>query len=284
VTRVVRLLVIGVVAVASGQFISASAAESGLTGTITPNCILPGGAVTVTLSGAMPGAVVSIQASYGGPEANEAGQSVVGTANGSGVFSATFTIAASISPGIGTVIVLDFDTSAVSAGVGNFTIGTTANGCPSPGTARMELNQNTPVVHYSVQKTCDAGLSGDAVFEPSVVIVEVTTVTFPRMTLHCNAAPVAFPAVPVGASIKFHETTAPAGAVPAPDVWAGIPPDTLVVIHNAKAAATATATPRPAVHRLPATGSAPFEPAGGLAAGIILLGAGILLFRRRRRA
>jgi LPXTG-motif cell wall-anchored protein len=312
------LLALGVIAVGIAQVNPTTAVAAGFAGTITPGCVLPGGNVTVRLSGAPAGAVISFQTSYGGPQANQASASVVGTANASGVFAATFIVGKATSPGMGMVSVYEFDLAGTWSGVGNYTIGNVAGGCPTPGVATFGMSEITPTDKYSVQLTCDAGLSGDGVFDPTVFVIEVTDFHFPPMTLRCNAAPVRFPAVPSQAGVKFHQRTTPAGAVPSADVWAGRPPNTLVVIHNARAAGTVipaaplnpmptaaatptptptpfpsptpSATPRPTVIPAPnATGSLvhtgrqTLGAVGLLAGGLAFIGVGALVYRRRRR-
>ena len=120
----------------------------------------------------------------------------------------------------------------------------------------------------------------------------------------CNAGPVPFPAVPAQASVKFHERTAPAGAVPSADVSGGRPPDMLIVIHNARAAGTVvpaaprapaptpTPTPIPTPTPTPAptsasglvkTGAVHIGPIGFVVPGLALISMGALLYWRRRR-
>ena len=104
------------------------------------------------------------------------------------------------------------------------------------------MSEVTPTDKHSVQLTCDAGVSGVGVVEPSVVVVEMGIFYFPPMTLRCNAAPVRLPAVPSQASVKFHQKYVPAGGIPSADVWAGRG-NSLVVIHNARAAAAVAPAP-----------------------------------------
>jgi hypothetical protein len=189
-------------------------------------------------------------------------------------------VPASTPAGPWTVSVFEFNTIGDGSGVGQFSVGTAPGGCPSPGVTRFETHEILQVVKYSIQKTCDAGLTGDAVFEPTVTIDPSTTIEFPAMKLQCNAAPAHFEAVPFGASIKLHEASPPAGTVAAADLTVGPGSNTSIVIHNAKASAGLSAPP---ARSLAATGGSPLWPAALLIVGMVLVAAGALSVRRQSR-
>jgi hypothetical protein len=233
--RIAKLLIFGVVVAVMAKVTAAPAVGAGLAGTVTPACVVPGGAFTVRLTGAPAGASISFQASFGGPNANQAGGSKEGAPDTNGVFAATFAVPNSTSAGIGMVSVNEFDIAGVWSGVGNYTIGSVAGGCPNPGVATFSMGEDTPSDKHWVQLTCDAGVSGDGVFDTTVTVVQLGIFHFPPMTLRCNAAPVRVRAVMSQASVTYHQKSAPAGAIPSADVWAGRG-NSLAVIHNARAA------------------------------------------------
>jgi hypothetical protein len=98
---------------------------------------------------------------------------------------------------------------------------------------------------YPVKKTCDPGVTGNAIFAMSATVGEAGRFVFPPVTLACNGGAVILPALPnFATTVTLHETTPATGATAAADTVFNLPPASApVTIHNAKAAVATTATP-----------------------------------------
>jgi len=269
-----------------------------LSGEISLACVTVGETekITVTTAG---DALVHIEVTIGASTVNG------GTANGTGLTDANHTfkdqwqVAAVTAITTATVRVWVLTSTGVATG--NQSINTTFDIHPvsAPcGTAfaRTFTGNYIDTGQYggTVKKTCDAGVSGTAVFAPTIHIVsystqDSTTFALPAslsLSLECNGAAKQLPVLPTTSTITLHESTLPAGAAAAADTTITIGNAAVTAtINNAKAAVVTTPTPTPTAIVLPATGqpaSTPGIPWPALALfGLIAItGAGLVLRRR----
>jgi hypothetical protein len=253
ITRVLPAAMATVALVGSG--IQASAAGAGFTATVTPNCVVAGQHLTVTGPHLFAGTVVSIRASYTDSATGGGTQYLAGYPNAQGVFTATIPIPSTASAGNGSLTILlaspimqtspgSFEVEA-ELGTGTFQIQNGTGACPSPGQATIFGSHFSSATAAAVKKTCDAGVSGNAVFAMSATIGEAGRFVFPPVTLACNGPEANLPALPTFAStVTLHEATPATGAIAAADTVFTLPPSSdPVTIHNAKATAAVTPTP-----------------------------------------
>ena len=235
-----------------GSAIQASALGAGFSATISPDCVAAGQAVTITVPNLQPGSVISVQLRFGTTTLR-----ATGTPNAQGVVTLTLTIPSTAVAGTATISILEASLDEAELGTGSIRIQSGADACPSPGLTSIEGTHLSVVASYGVKKTCDAGVSGNAVFSMSASLGEIGSFAFPSVTLACNGATVLLPGLPIGSStVTLHETIPATGAVAAADTTFRLPPASIpVTINNARAASAATPAPTPVTPvRLPATG------------------------------
>src|SRR5207237_9116258 len=94
-----------------------------------------------------------------------------------------------------------------------------ASPCPNPNTSSISGSFiEATQVGGEVKKTCDAGVTGDAVFTATIHVNAgdfSTTVSLPEgleLTLACNGDSETLPKLPVGSTLKPHDTPPPAAA------------------------------------------------------------------------
>jgi len=240
-------------------------------------------------------AVVHIEVTIGTSTANG------GTQNGTGVTDANHTFIDQWNLGTvsanttATVRVWALEAGGVAAGNGTFQIHPQATACQTPFASRFNGDViDTGQFGGSVKKTCDAGVSGTAVFAATIHIKAystqlATTFALPAslsLSLQCNGDSKQLPTLPTTSSIVLHESTLPTGAAAAADTTITIGNAAVTAtINNAKAAVVTTPTPTPTAIVLPATGqpaSTPGVPWPALALfGLFAIaGAGLVLRRR----
>jgi MYXO-CTERM domain-containing protein len=240
-------------------------------------------------------ALIHIEVTIDGSTANG------GTQNGTGLTDANhnvkdqWTVAPVSATTTASVRVWALLANGVATGHGSFDIHPATAPCPTAFANTFNgIAIETAQVGGNVKKTCDAGVSGTAVFQPTfqVNVIEAselsTTITAPAgltLPLDCNGTSKALPVLPVSSTITLHESTLPAGAAAASDTTITIDVEAVTTtIHNARAAAVATPTPTPVVV-LPATGQPASTPgipwpAFALLGLIAVAGAGLILRRR----
>ena len=254
---IVRLLAtVGVGVLLFGSS-TASARGAAFEGTITPGCVVPGQSLTIALHGTGADDLVYAQITYEDNAPGGGKQTIFARADSQGTFTTRFTIPATAMVGAGSVLVMAFDPAEMTVSYpADFTIGTAA-GCSTPGVNEIIGSQASPFANFQVKKTCDPGVSGNAVFSLSVAVLRVT-LEFPPLTLSCNGAEKDLPVLPLGSTVTLHESVLPTGAAAAADTKVMYPPlqvERPITIHNARAAAVVSPTPRPtSVVRLPPTG------------------------------
>lgn len=243
-------------------------------------CASGGQSQTVAVS-TSPGALVHIEVAAGGSTANRA----TGLADASGNFSDQWSLGTVSAVTSATVRVWVLTDSGVAAGTGSFAIHPANAPCPSPTFALFNgFTIDTQQVGATVKKTCDAGVSGNAVFAQTLHVNVAyesslsTTITLPaNLTLVCNGPSKSLPVLPVTSVITLHESSLPVGAAAAADTNITVTSTpAAATIHNAKAAAVVV---------LPPTG----QPASGpmllwlpiaLLGLVALTGAGLVLRHR----
>ncbi len=265
---------------------------AGPSATIALACAAPGADQTITVY-APAGDLVHVEVTM-----NNSIVSATSLVSNSGVVTKTVSVPSVVTAATSTVRVWILSIDGVSEGSATFSSPTNGTVCATPSptspTFAIGLIQRLQV-GGQVEKTCDAGLTGNAAFTATIQVnvvdsdIPSTTITLPAdltLTLTCNGESESLPKLPTTSVITFHESTAPAGAAVAADtkITIGNAPVT-TTIHNAKAVVVTTPTPTPAPIVLPATGhpaSTPGIPWTGLALlGLIAVtGAGLVLRRR----
>lgn len=265
-----------------------------LTVTVQTTCATAGTAQTITVhTGAA--ALVHVEVSVTANTASGATQNVTGLADASGNFKDQWTLGAASAVTTATIRVWVLADAGVLTASDTFLIYPANSPCPSPSThtafgSFVDVTQ----VGGNVQKTCDAGVSGTAVFAPTIQIHVsydshlTATVVLPaslNLSLVCNGPSKALPVLPPTSVITLHESTRPTGAAAAADtsITIGTAAAT-TTIHNAKAAVVVTPTPTAIV--LPPTGQPASTPSVAWLAialmGLLGVGAGAGLALRRR--
>jgi len=283
--RITRRLPAAVATVALlGSGLQASALGAGFAATVQPDCLVAGQQLIITVPNLVSGTVMSVRANYTDSAPGGGTQYATGRANAQGVFTTTITVPSTASAGNGSLVLLLAGQDEAETGTGSFRIQTGTGACPSPGLTSISGSHLSGAVSYGVKKTCDAGVSGNAVFAMSATLTELGRFVFPPVTLACNGAAVTLPALPINAStVTLHETTPATGATAAADTIFSLPPASIpVTIHNARAAA-------PVPPQLAGTGGgAPLESAPWwLAVVALAVSAAAWIFagvRRNRRA
>lgn len=145
----------------------------------------------------------------------------------------------------------------------------------------LTINNALATGALKIQKTCASGVSGTARF---VVTVTPTESSAAQVSVDVPCGQTVVVAVPaaknlIGSAVKIHESTPPTNGVAAADVTAALTAaDQTLTIDNAAA---------PVVVVLPPTGSAGMPQSGlpvvFLILGVLLIGSGIGLLRRRMR-
>lgn len=274
-----------------------------MTLTTASNCVRQGEAQTVTVGG---GQVGNILVTYpDGTTTNPGTQT--GIVAGSTGFIDTWTVSADAPVGEATIQATAVGLEGVVEGIARFTIGAAGQACHSNDfTYFTGAHVSRPGAPTYVKKTCDSGLTGDAVFSMTVAVPGVamqfvppnqpTVITLPAnwdLRARCNGAPVLLPPFEWGNVVTLHEVAAPAGAMPASDTsltmdFADLHGKTVTNgIHNAKAATVATPTPRPTTRRLALTGGGPQVGTGvswtAVVIGLLLVSSAVLRLGKERR-
>jgi hypothetical protein len=235
---------------------------------------------------------------------NPGTQMGVGTDSG---FVDSWTISPTAPLGIAKIQVTAVNADGVTAGIGEFTIGAAGPPCTdSHLTFFTGFHSSRPGQPTYVKKTCDAGLTGSAVFSINVAVPGVsiswpaglppTVISFPasrNITVLCNGPAALLPPFEGGNIVTLHEVAHPAGAAPAGDSSITIdfnqPGDTVATdtIHNAKAAVAATSdpvsSPKRTAARLAGTGRGQQVHFVALYPGALLVLAGALIVLRNGR-
>jgi hypothetical protein len=207
--------------------------------------------LTIALHGTGPDDLVYVEITYKDNASGGGKQTIFAHADNKGAFTVTFTIPATAAVGAGSVLVMAFDPAEVTGASAEFTIGTAAD-CSTPGSNEIIGSHFSVVARYEVRKTCDPGVSGNAVFSLSVAVSR-RTLDFPALTLACNGAASDLPLLPIGSTVTLHEVVLPTGASAGADTIVTIPPQQVerpIAIHNARATAVLASAPP----RLPPTG------------------------------
>lgn len=239
-------------------------------------------------------AVIHIEVTIGSSTANGGTQNGTGLTDANHTFTDQWNLGTVSANTTATVRIWALEPGGVAAGHGTFEIHPVATACQTPFASRFNGDViDTGQFGGSVKKTCDAGVSGTAVFAASIHIKVdsqlATTFALPAslsLSLQCNGDSEQLPVLPTTSSITLHESTLPTGAVAAADTTITIADAAVTAtINNAKAAVVTTPTPTPTAIVLPATGqpaSTPGIPWPALALfGVIAIaGAGLVLRRR----
>src|SRR5260370_20809755 len=110
------------------------------------------------------GTVLSVRANYTDSAAGGGTQYATGRANAQGVFTTTITVPSTASAGNGSLVLLLAGQDEAEAGTGTFRIQTGTGACPSPGPTSISGSHLSGAVSYSIKKTCDTGVSRNALF------------------------------------------------------------------------------------------------------------------------
>ncbi len=267
-------------------------ATSPFVATIELACANPDDTQTITVNSAAD-ALIHIEVTIEGSTLNDGTKKGTGLTNANGTFTDQWTVTDVSTTTTAVVQIWALTLQGVAEGHGSFIIQPTTP-CPSPNTSRVSGSFiDVTQVGGEVKKTCDAGVTGDAVFSATIHVNAgnlSTTVSLPAdldLTLACNGESENLPKLPVGSTITLHETTRPAGAAAGADTTITMAAGegvAVTTIHNTKEAA-AVVTPTPTARVLAQTGR-PVSPASVPWMAFVLLGlfaaagAGLVLRRR----
>ena len=258
-------------------------ATSPFAATIQLSCATVGATQNITVHTAQ-NVLVHIEVTINGSTANGGTTHGTGLPDASGNFKDEWTIA-TVPEGMATVRVWALLLDGVATGRGSFLVRPANQLCPSPVQIPFFGDfVDTTQVGGTVKKTCDTGVSGNAVFAPTIQVKVAfdsalnTTIVLPAglsITLACNGDSKALPKLPPTSVITLHEATLPTGAAAAADTKVTVAASpAATTIHNAKAAVVV----------LPPTGrpaSVPMMPWLAIALlGLIAAGTGLVLRRR----
>lgn len=251
---------------------------------------------TQKISVVAPGdAVIHIEVTIGSSTANGGTQNGTGLTDANHSFIDQWTLGTVSANTTAVVRVWALESDGVATGNGTFEIHPQATACQTPFASRFNGTViDTGQFGGSVKKTCDAGVSGTAVFAATIDIrVDFdtklsTTFALPAtlsLSLQCNGESKQLPVLPTTSTITLHESTLPTGAAAAADTTITIADAAVTATINNAKAVVATPTPTPTAIVLPATGqpaSTPGIPWPALALfGVIAIaGAGLVLRRR----
>jgi len=268
-------------------------AVSSFTGTILLDCAVVGQSQKITVT-SDPDVLIHIEVTIGGSTANDGTKNGTGLTNENGTFEDSWTIGTVSETSTAAIRVWALSGGGVASADSSFEIHPVAAPCPTSGTTSFYGGAiDTQQVGGSVKKTCDAGVSGNAVFTPTIHVKVVgannlsATIVLPAgltLTLGCNGKSLDLPILPVTSVITLHESTPPTGAAAAADTNITITTEPVsATIHNAKAAVVTSPTPTaivlPATGRPASTPNVPW-PAIALMGLSALAGAGLVLRRR----
>jgi hypothetical protein len=241
-------------------------------------------------------ALIHIEVAIGTSTANGGTQNGTGLTDANHTFTDQWTLGAVAANAAATVRVWALEPGGVAAGSGTFEIHPQATACQTPFASRINGNViDTGQFGGTVKKTCDTGVSGTAVFAPTIHIKVSydshleTTIALPAnlsLSLQCNGDAKQLPVLPTTSTITLHESTLPTGAAASEDTTITIGNAAVTAtINNAKAAVVTTPTPTPTAIVLPATGQPASTPgipwpAFALFGLIAIAGAGLVLRRR----
>lgn len=257
---------------------------TGPTANLAADCVLVGQSQTISVNAAA-AALVHIEVTINGSTVNGGTQHGTGLTDASGTFKDQWTIATVAQVTTASVRVWVVATDGASTGHRDFQIHPVASPCPTASSPTFDVFIiDTTQTGGQVKKTCDAGVSGSAVFAPTLHLNVTyqqalsTTITLPAnltLTLACNGPSKSLPVLPTTSVITLHESTLPTGAAAAADTNITIGTQAVTTtIHNAKAAVVLPQTGQPA-----STPMLPW-PAIVLLGLVALTGAGLVLRRR----
>jgi hypothetical protein len=272
--------------------IQAAAVGGSFTAIVGPDCVQPGGTLSIRIPTLAAGSVVSVRLT----SSTASGGSTVfltGTLSANGTFTGTIKVPADATAASAQVAILVTGNGETEIGFGNIRVAGAADACPSPGTIGIAGDNTFPAAPYSLSKTCASGVSGSAVFALTMGAGEGGTFALPDVTAPCNGGAVALPELPAEFGLTLHEKTVPIGGKAAADLSLTIPPaSNPIVIHN-DAAVTATPTPTAQPTPAPTTSTLAFtgggQPSGpplwplvvGLAGLLTALGGAYLRHRQQ---
>lgn len=257
-------------------------ATSPFSATIDLACAVPGNTQKITVNAAAD-ALIHIEVTIGGSTANAGTEHGTGLTGATGTFTDQWTLAAVSTTTTARVQVWALSGGGVAEGSNTFEIHPAGGPCPSPSSSYISGSFiDVQQVGGQVKKTCDTGVSGNAVFSATIQVKVSyssslsTTIAVPvNLTLACNGASKDLPTLPLTSVITLHEVTLPAGAAAAAD--------TKITVAASPAAATIHNT-KAVVVVLPPTGqpaSTPMVPWPAIALiGLLAAGAGLVLRRR----
>src|SRR5579864_2033445 len=225
--------------------IQAAAVGGSFTAIVGPDCVQPGGTLSIRIPSLAAGSVVSVRLS----SSTATGGSTLfltGSITANGTFIGTIKVPADATAASAEVAILVTGNGETDIGFGTIRVAGTADACPSPGTIGIAGDNKFTAAPYSLSKTCASGVSGSAVFALTTSAGEGGTFALPDVTAPCNGGAVALPELPAEFGLTLHEKTVPTGGKAVADLSLTIPPaSNPIVIHN-DAAVTATPRPTPA--------------------------------------
>ena len=210
------------------------------TATLGSDCVISGQTETLTVHSNLGApAVVHIDWVIGNSTASGSSDTGLIGANGTFTDQVTVPTVTTATGGVASIWLVTGDAVATTAS--EFAV---ANLCPSPASPTLSGRYlDVTEVGGTVNKTCAPGLSGEAVFSPTIEVKvdgsSETTIALPAsLSLHltCNGESQPLPKLPPTSVITLHESTVPSGAEPARDtrITIGTQPGT-TTINNALA-------------------------------------------------
>ena len=210
------------------------------TATLGSDCVIPGQTETITVHSNL-GAPAVAHIDWVVGSSTVSGTSDTGLIGANGTFTDQVTVPTVTTATGGTASIWLVTGYGVANGAFDFGV---ANLCPSPASPTLSGTYlDVTEVGGTVNKTCAPGLSGEAVFSPTIEVKvdgsSQTTIALPAsLSLHltCNGESQPLPKLPPTSVITLHESTAPSGAEPARDtsITIGSQPGT-TTINNALA-------------------------------------------------
>src|SRR2546429_7520900 len=131
-------------------------------------CANPGDTQTITVNSGTD-ALIHIEVTIGGSTANDGTKNGTGLTNENGTFEDSWTIGTVSETSTAAIRVWALSGGGVASADSSFEIHPVAAPCPTSGTTSFYGGAiDTQQVGGSVKKTCDAGVSGNAVFTPTL--------------------------------------------------------------------------------------------------------------------
>jgi hypothetical protein len=233
--------------------------------TIARPCVRPGEVQTITVPLGRGPSVVHIVVTY--PDGTRS-HNVTGGTDPENKFAYAWTVESSAPAGLATLwitVLLPNEDTAIAHDY-HFAIGKAGQPCDPPPDEGLHHGQWIMGIAAptEIKKVCDAGVSGTAAFQLSVVLPPMAgsnysdAFTLPEssnLSLPCNGAAVPLPRLAFGITVTLHEVRLPAGAAQSADTRVLMINSTgtqvpIVSIRNARATAVLASAPP----RLPPTG------------------------------